>query len=512
MNLQSFSEAMLGGDFPIDFPGHWVAGQWKHDRRGHSVPGSLNPSRGTKLVDVTVSIPLIHEAISAAESVQDKLRAMSLDERLQILQKYKAVLADYQDEIIRLLRIEAGKPLWEAKADFDSSFKKLEDILQYKDQIREALISPYQVAARLDGIDLQPIGTTMAFIPFSTPFATMTQAFAGSVISACPLVMMSSSHASLAGMLFALFMEKLEDMPSGAVNVLFGNYKSFLKTLQDKRIKAVIYSGSREHCDAIRSENVNNLTRQLILQSGGKNSVIVHESADLEEAVRGSFLGVTKAAGQLNSSTSRIFVPKAKLQDFLDQMVQAVREMSIGPTDGDDDPLMGPLYSKKAVDKFLRFQTMAKREAAETLVWGKAIDCGSDGHFVSPGLHYFEQFDGDSSYQSNVFMCPDMVVYSYENLDEAIKGANSTMAPYVTSLFGDDSALQGVIPRLHSPNVMMNLPSVGVDLLLPVAGRNLAGGHRFNGIGIAMLLTYPQACQSSAELRARFQTWPKLPR
>lgn len=512
MNLQSFSAAVFGRNFPMEFPGHWIAGQWKQEKRGQAIGGSFNPSQGTKLIDASISVPTIHDAIGAAELAQEKLQQMSLEERLQLLYKFKAVVADYQEEIIHVLRIEAGKPLWEAKADFDSTYKKLGAILSAKEEIHSALIAPYGIGSRIDGIDLQPVGITMAFLPFSTPFATMTQAFAASLIAACPLVVMSSTHAILSGVLFSLLFEKIDELPTGSVNMLFGNYKLFVKALQDKRIKAVIYSGSREHCDAIRAENVNNLTRQLILQSGGKNSVIVHESADISDAVRCSLLGVTKAAGQLNSSTSRIFVPKARLQEFTEQMVHAVREMSIGPTDGDENPLMGPLYSQKAVDKFLRFQTMAKREAAETLVWGKAVDCGTDGYFVSPGLHLFAEFDPTSSYQSNVFMCPDMVIYAYEKLEDAIRWSNSTSASYVTALMGNEAAFREHLPSIIAPNIMFNLPTVGVDLLLPVAGRNLCGGHRLNGIGIAMLLTYPQARQGSGELRSRFESWPSLPK
>lgn len=511
MNYKAFSIALHAGDFPIEFPGHWLGGQWHQDRRAKSLAGSYNPSRGTKLVEPNLSGPLMQDAIDAAELAQTALKQLSFEERLNLILKFKSVVGDYQEEIIQALRVEAGKPLWEAKADFDSTYKKLEDLLSSRDEIHKALIAPYGIATSLDGMALQPLGICMAFLPFSTPFATMTQSFVGAMISGCPLVMMSSNHATLGGILYACLFDKIEDLPKGAVNMLFGNYKFFVKTLQDRRIKAVIYSGSREHCDAIRQESVNNLTRQLILQSGGKNAIIVHETADMDEAVRCSVFGAIKSAGQLNTSTSRIFIPSSLQKNFTESLVHAVQELKIGPTDTDDSPLMGPLYSQKAVDKFLRFQTMAKREAAEDLVWGKAVDCGTDGFFVSPGVHLFGEFDGSSSYQSNVFMCPDMVIYPYESLSDAIRWANETSAPYVTSLIGEEEAFRPYMPNLVAPNILMNLPTVGVDILLPVAGRNLCGGHRLNGIGIAMLLTYPQACQGSSELRARLAAWPKLP-
>ena len=66
----------------------------------------------------------------------------------------------------------------------------------------------------------------------------------------------------------------MEELPEGAVNVAFENYKAFENCLQDQCIKGVIYSGSREHCDSIRGDYTNVLNWQLILQSGGKNAVI----------------------------------------------------------------------------------------------------------------------------------------------------------------------------------------------------------------------------------------------
>ena len=69
---------------------------------------------------------------------------------------------------------------------------------------------------------------------------------------------------------------------------------------------------------------------------------------------------------------------------------------------------MGPLYSKKAIDKFLRFQTMAKRESKKTLLWSRTYETESNGYFVLPGVHMIDEFDPTSAYQSNVIMAPDL--------------------------------------------------------------------------------------------------------
>ena len=166
------------------------------------------------------------------------------------------------------------------------------------------------------------------------------------------------------------------------------------------------------------------------------------------------------------------------------------------------------MYSHKAVEKFLRFQTMAKREAENTLVWGKAYDPASEGYFVSPGVHVFSEFDNKSSYQSNVFMCPDVVIYPYSEVEEAISWANTTSASLVTSLIGDEAKVSGLLSQVKAPNIMINLPTVGADVQPLLSGRELCGGHRFNGLSLVSLMTYPQASQSSAALGDIVSEWP----
>ncbi len=509
MRFEAFLQAMRSRSFPIQFPGHYIAGEWVNDPRSEALPGSFNPSRGEPIVKVLLSKKIVENSLDAAEQSQKELVARTLDQRVEYLARLRQVVTDYQTEIVDALRIEAGKPLWEAEADFHSSVGQLDDILAQRGRIKEAILGPVQLAWPKKEFNLQANGLTVAFLPFSTSLGTFIQCLSGALVAASPIVFMPSSHAVLCGVLFAHFIEKLE-LPRGSVNVIFGNYQAFAKMLADRRIQAVIYSGSREHCDAIRRDQVSVLGRQLLLQSGGKNGVIVHKDADIKSAVRCVLYGATKNAGQLNTSTSRVFIPVEMIEEFKREMVRLVRALMIGPTDGDQNPHLGPLYAQKAVDKFLRYQTMAKREASDTWVWGKVQSTGTAGYFVTPGVHYLEDLEATSSYQTNVLMCPDLVVHSYTNVDQAIAAANNTEAALVTSLIGPPAAVRRWLPELHAPNILVNLPTVGVDVYPPVAGRKLCGDFRVNGLGIAFLLTYPQSCLESSVEEQKLATWPTI--
>ncbi|MCX6129204.1 MAG: aldehyde dehydrogenase family protein, partial [Proteobacteria bacterium] len=381
MGFEDFFQALHQRRFPLEFPGHFIDGAWCQDAKSEVLQGSFNPSSGEAIVKVLVSRRLIESALDSAELAQETLASISLEQRLEYLSRLRQIISDYQSLIIESICIEAGKPRWEAQADFHAACQQLDSVLAEKHRIREALLGPVQLAWPDTEFNLKANGITLAFLPFSTPLATFVQSFAGAIIAGSALVAMPSSHAVLSGVIFGCILEKLE-LPKGAVNLVFGNYQHFVKALQDKRIKAVIYSGSREHCDSIRRDNSNNITRALLLQSGGKNAVIVHEEADIQQAVRCVMYGVIKNAGQLNTSTSRVYLPEAMLEKFKREMIRAVRALRIGPTDAHDDPHLGPLYAQKAVDKFLRYQTMAKREASDTWVWGKVLSTGTKGYFV----------------------------------------------------------------------------------------------------------------------------------
>ncbi len=509
MGFEAFFQALKDRRFPLDFPGHFIGGEWCLDSKSEVLQGSFNPSTGEPIVKVLVSKKLLEAAVDSADQAQKELSALPMEKRLEYLGRLRQVITDYRSMLVEALCVEAGKPRWEAQADFHSACQQLDAVLAESSRIQDALLGPVKLAWPDTEFNLQANGIAIAFLPFSTPLATFVQTFAAAMIAGAPLLAMPSSHAVMSGVLFGCVINQLE-LPRGAVNIVFGNYQTFVKILQDKRVQAIIYSGSREHCDSIRRDNVGQISRLLLLQSGGKNAAIIDSEANVQEAVRCVMYGVIKNAGQLNTSTSRVYVHESILESFKKEMIRAVRALRIGPTDGADDPHLGPLYAQKAVDKFLRYQTMAKREASDTWVWGKVHNTGTNGYFVTPGVHFFEDLDSSSSYQSNVLMCPDVAVYAFKEIEQAFHAANNTDAALVTSLIGPVAKIKPWVSQLRAPNVLLNLPTVGMDVNLPVAGRKLCGDYRLNGLGIAYLLAYPQACQASTRELNEFAAWPAL--
>ncbi len=513
MQLQDFVKQIEHRIFPINWPGQWVGGRWLAAKRPNAFKASLNPNNGEKLVEIGIDKETISQAIDFASQERSAFSRLELSKRLEILAKLRQALLDYQNVAELVLRIEAGKPQWEAAEDVRSSANYLTWAIEHGESLITNLVQPL-AAGPHRGIktELRPIGVTAAYLPFSTPLTSFIYYFTASVLAGCPLILNSSTHALMISMFFALLAEE-HGIPPAALQVVFGNFSSFKQVITDKRVHAILYTGSREHCDAIRIESRLTFPRQLVLQSGGKNAVIVHSSANVDEAVRCVTYGALKTSGQRCTSTSRVFVYRSLMPQFCEAITEAFRAIRVGRTDlGDfspqEQPFMGPLYSEKAVEKFLRFQTMANRESTTTLLWGQGVDETSGGFFVSPSLHYLRSFDNNSAYQGNILFSPDVAIYEYDVLDSAIDQINTTDAAFSVSFIGDPSVLEARRDLFLAPNLMLNTPTVEIEATLPLGGRLQSGHHRFHGPGTALYLCYPQVISHDPEAYGMISSWP----
>ncbi|MEZ4743634.1 MAG: aldehyde dehydrogenase family protein [Bdellovibrionota bacterium] len=509
MKLEELTLRLKNKELPIDWPGHWLGGTWRPAERGE-LRSSMNPSRNSLLMSFKESKDVVEQAINLAEEHQNEVAALSKSERIDIITRLAQAFADCQEPLIQAMQLETGKPAWEARADMEAALRHLNWVANHEDEIYESILAPAKIGAPRGEFSLAPVGITAGFLPFSTPVTSFVFYFTATALTGCSLILVSSTHASLSCLLFALIADKL-DLPKGILNIVFGSYLSFKQTFSNKRIAGVLYTGSYEHCEEIKKSAAIKTGRQLVMQSGGKNAVLVHSSADLNTAVRNIIYGVVKSSGQLCSSTSRVFVYRGIAKEFISLLSDSMDKIKIGATDDFEDktgPLMGPLYSKKAVDRFLRFQTMAHRAAKKTILWGKSLELDEGGSFVSPGIHLMEHYDSSNAYQENVIFCPDLSIYEYDVLDEAITDINDTKSSLALSFIGERHIIDEKRHQVNAPNILVNLPTVEVESTLPLAGRFSTGISRFHGPAMALYLCLPQIVQDDDVSRAIVNDWP----
>lgn len=515
MTNSDFQKKLSARQFPLSWPGHFLATGWHRSGKIEDTGAqrkSLNPGTGELLIATTTereAKQTLDLAIESAHQARLALRALPLSIRMDELRTIRNGLADNGRHMSLALRLEAGLTPYETELEIASALRHMDHVLKNPAAVEEALLAPARLAIPSVGsheiFAMLPVGITLGYLPFSTPLSTFAVQTTGAFLAGCPLIAMPSPHGSLVGVLLAEMIAGL-NLTNGSLQVVFGNFEVLRHGLLNKKITAVLFNGSREHCDQIRAESRAVEGRQLVLQSGGKNAVIVHDSADIEHAVQSTLAGALRVAGQMCTSTSRVFVPTNQLSDFCEQMQSHVEKLIIGRTDlpdqdhlegsaalpGKGSPHMGPLYSGKALDKFLRFQTMGRRESRQSLSTGRKITELRNGNFVIPGIHVMKQFEAASSYQSNVLFSPDIAIYEYQNIESAIEAVNATDAAFALAFHGDPEVIQNWRHHILAPNVILNGATTELEAQLPLAGRLQSGHHRFHGVALALYLSYPQ--------------------
>lgn len=490
MSIEKITRAVADRQFPLEFAGHFIGNLFVAPDKAEIELTSTNPSRNTELITCRYAHRLGTRALDIAEKRFKSLRSPAGRESpvdTDAIKTFRQAIVDYGDTIKAVLKTECGKPAWEAASELHAAVGYIDAILASHSEAQHPA-SPLPEEAR---------GIVVCYVPFSTPLTSFVHYVCSALFARAPMVMVCSYHATLTVSVLTELMKFL-DLPDGSLSVLFADYSSFKKLLADRRSRSIIYTGSREHCHELRLEFNMMLDRQLILQSGGKNAAVVGASANLDDAVARVMLGAFKGAGQLCQSTSRVLVADSVFEEFCLKLKEAALGLKIGPTDGPvegeeySEPTMGPLYSHKAVDKFLRFQTMAKRDAVDTLLWGKAIHTDTGGYFVQPGVHVLDQIDTNSAYQDTIQMAPDLAIYRYYSPQEVVAAVNNTDALYVCSLMAEREEFRAIEGYINTPTLRYNKATVEFNDVFPVGGRQQCGENRWGPLRLDKLLTYPK--------------------
>ena len=157
MSLEQIQKSLEYKQYPIIFEGHWMSGEWVNYQRAQELSNSYNPSSGKRIVIANTSHYLDDQAIEIAHNRFDKMNSLSFAKRFDILRKFKQVLADYKQVLVETLRQEAGKTLWDVEHDFESSLRKIDEILSHEAMLLDRLIHPYSLDQGAY-LNLNPLG------------------------------------------------------------------------------------------------------------------------------------------------------------------------------------------------------------------------------------------------------------------------------------------------------------------------------------------------------------------
>ena len=457
--------------------GDYIDGRFILAEDGDSEMTIRSPS---DLKDVVFKTTVCHDHVDqacfAARAAYKTWGRLPYSERKNHLLRLKEVFQAHEQPWAEIISRETGKPLWESKTEVKAMIGKIDITLNFSiRQIAEEKVE--NALPNVDGfIRYKPRGVMAVVGPFNFPGHLPNGHIIPALAAGNTVIFKPSDKTPAVGQFMAELYHKAE-FPAGVFNMVQGFGETGKRLSVHDQVDGVLFTGSYEVGLKIKQDTLNHAGKILALEMGGKNATVVWSDADLEKAVYETTVGAFLTAGQRCSGTSRLLLHEKVYDQFLEKFHKAAKKISIGHWQ--DNVFCGPLISAEAVEKYLRFQEIAKREGAESLMRGKALELTHQGYYVTPSINMVQRPDEKSVYQKSEIFGPNVAVYKVSDFDEALALNNASGFGLVMALFTKQRELyERSVLEAKVGLVNWNRTTNGSSSKLPFGGMLKSGNDR----------------------------------
>jgi succinate-semialdehyde dehydrogenase/glutarate-semialdehyde dehydrogenase len=318
-------------------------------------------------------------AIEAADRALPAWRALTAKDRAAKLRRWFELMMENQDDLARLMTLEQGKPLAEAKGEIAYAASFSEWFAEEGKRVYGDMIPGHQPDKRIL-VMKQPIGVTAAITPWNFPCAMITRKAGPALAAGCTMVIKPASQTPFSALALMVLAERA-GIPSGVVSVVTGSAGDVGGELTgNPLVRKLSFTGSTEIGRQLMQECAKDI-KKVSLELGGNAPFIVFDDADLDAAVDGALASKYRNAGQTCVCANRLYVQDSVYDAFAAKLQAAVAKLKIG--NGLEDGITtGPLIDEKAVAKVQEHIADAVSKGASILSGGKPLG----GNFFEPTI------------------------------------------------------------------------------------------------------------------------------
>ena len=447
-----------------------INGEWLDANNGEVIDVT-NPANGDKLGSVPkMGADETRAAIDAANRALPAWRALTAKERANILRNWFNLLMEHQDDLARLMTLEQGKPLAEAKGEISYAASFIEWFAEEGKRIYGDTIPGHQADKRLIVIK-QPIGVTAAITPWNFPAAMITRKAGPALAAGCTMVLKPASQTPFSALALAELAIRA-GVPTGVFNVVTGSAGAVGNELtSNPLVRKLSFTGSTEIGRQLMEQCAKDI-KKVSLELGGNAPFIVFDDADLDKAVEGALASKFRNAGQTCVCVNRFYIHRAVYDQFCDKFVARVAALKVG--DGSEsDVQIGPLINADAGRKVQSLLDDALTRGATLLTGGKAHPLG--GNFFTPTVIGDVQ-PGSLLLQEEIFG-PVAALVKFDDEQQVIEQANNTIYGLASYFYSNDAA------RIWRVSEQLEYGMVGINTGLISNEVAPFGGVKQSGLG-----------------------------
>ncbi len=438
---------------------------------------SVNPSNPSEIVGTVgqISIEQADGAIAAAKVAFETWKRTPAQERAAIIRKAGDLLEQRRHELNAWMVLEGGKPLHQA----DAEVSEAADFCRYYAAEMERLDQDinYDVAGERDRYHYRPKGIVLVISPWNFPLAIPTgMTVAALVTGNCALLKPAAVTSVIAAKLSEILLEA--GLPRGVFQYVPGRGSTVGNHLvKHPDTHMIVFTGSQEvgcqiYADAAILQPGQKHLKRVVAEMGGKNAIIVDESADLDQAVQGVVYSAFGYSGQKCSACSRVVVMASIYETFVARLVEATQSLNVGDA-SKPSTKVGPVIDAAAQAKIREY--IAKGKAEATL----AVELPSPepGYFVGPVV--FTDVDPQAAIAQEEIFGPVLAVIKAGDFDQALAIANGTHYALTGGLYSrTPSHIAQAEAEFEVGNLYINRSITGA-----IVARQPFGGFKLSGVG-----------------------------
>ena len=438
---------------------------------------SFNPGQPEQLVGIVQSyLPAdVAGLVKVAESHADEWKHRAVAERVAVMRKAASLMREQRWELAAWEVFEEAKPWREADADVAEAV----DFLEYYAGEMEQLDPPPRLGrypGELNELFWSPRGVTVVIAPWNFPLAIPAGMVAAALVSGNPVLFKPSERASIMGYRLATILRQA-GVPAGVLQYVPGGPDVGRELVTQASVATIAFTGSKDvglgmvQAAAVQQPG-QKFVKRVIAEMGGKNAIIVDDTADLDEAVTGVVQSCTGYAGQKCSACSRVILLDSIHDAFIQRLADAVMSLRIGAAE-DPATQVGPVIDGRAQKRIRDYLEIGRREGR--VVVDRSME--GPGHAVGPVV--IAGIEPTHRLAQEEIFGPVLAVMRASSFEQALQLANGTAYALTGGLYSRSPRhIELARQAFDVGNLYINRSITGA-----LVGRQPFGGHRLSGIG-----------------------------
>jgi len=454
----------------------YIAGEWRGSSDGSRFD-VVNPATE----EVIASVPKGTEedakaAADAAYEAKGKIGKVTAWERFQFLTRAAKLIEEHNEELARIITLEAGKPIRDARVEARRAVITFTSAAEESKRIYGEVYQPdaYPLPPgnenRMAFSIREPIGVVVCISPFNFPLNLLCHKVAPALAAGnCVIAKPTSETPLVAIRLVELLLEA--GVPKEAIQIVTGPGRSVGNTLvESPYTDLVTFTGSTQVGTQIASLG-GKRAKRLILEMGGMDPVIVLDDADLPRAVEAVSRATFGLAGQVCIASKRILASEGIADKFAGLLAERVARFKVADPMAEDTDI-GPVISEDSREHIHSLVVEAKGAGAEIKVGGSRMP--GKGYFYQPTV--LAGVTSDMRIMQDEPFGPLGPIQAVESDEQAIEIANRSIYGLQSSIYSRDlrRALR-MAREIKAGGVMINDPTTVRFDNMPFGGVKLSG-------------------------------------